>query len=863
MNINTDHGRRRRPLMGARNFCSLTVQETERETKTDIRRGLTNDEAKRRLEKYGENILEEKKSKPLIVRFFAQFNDFMIILLLIAAAVSYFTSLLEGHGDLWEPVLILAIVVLNAVLGIIQESRAEKSLDALKKLSSPRTRVLRSGNEMNIDSRRLCVGDIVRFSAGDVISADCRLISSNGLITDESALTGESVPAEKDCSKTYPETTPPGDRHNMVFASTSVLGGKGAGIVVKTGMNTEVGEIASVLLDCGTRRTPLQDKLADVGKTLGTAALAICFAVFLIGLFSHLDPLDMFMTAVSLAVAAIPEGLPAIVTIMLAIGVMKMSRENAIIRNLPSVETLGGADVICTDKTGTLTQNKMKVTSVYSNDRMLTLRMAALCCDENPNPTDKAVLKKALDEKIDMGALEEKYRRAGEIPFSSQRKRMSVLRRSAAGGRVISKGAVEYILPLCTRIKGVSGTPALSRSERDRILDENKKMTSGALRVIAVAYADSDKLTEEGLIFAGLLGIEDPPRPEAKRAVEICKKAGIIPVMITGDHTGTAVSVARRVGILENENVMPGSEIDGYSDEELAEKVKECRVFSRVTPSHKVRIVKAWQANGKTVAMTGDGVNDAPALSAADIGCSMGGCGTEVAKSASDMILADDNFATIVSAVKVGRGIFGNIKKAVKFLLSSNIGEILTVFCGILLSGASPLSATELLWVNLVTDSLPAIALGLDPPDDGIMKGPSKTKKLFTGGLWSAIAAEGMMIGALSLLAFSIGKNVFGNILTGQTMAFAVLSLSQLVHSFNMRSDDSAIKAGLFKNKYLVLSFFAGLLLEVSVISIPPAARIFGVVSLSPAQWCVTAALSAAPLLIVELQKLAVSAAKK
>ena len=839
-----------------KNFCSLTVQEAERETGTNIREGLTNEEAKKRLSKYGRNVLEEKRRKPLIVRFLMQFNDFMIILLLIAAAVSYFTSLLEGSGDLWEPVIILAIVVLNAALGIIQESRAQKSLDALKKLSTPHTRVIRSGNEISIDSSELCVGDIVRFSAGDVISADCRLISSNNLLVDESPLTGESLPAEKDCGGTYSDITPLGDRRNMVFSSTAVLSGKGSGIVVKTGMKTEVGEIAALLLDGDTPKTPLQKKLAGVGKTLGIAALSICFAVFLIGLFSHLDPLDMFMTAVSLAVAAIPEGLPAIVTIMLAIGVMKMSRENAIVRNLPSVETLGGATVICSDKTGTLTQNKMKVTSVYSRDRMLTLRLAALCCDENPNPTDTAVLKKASEEKIDLGALEEKYRRVGEIPFSSQRKRISVLRRSAKGGRVIVKGAVEYVLPLCSRIKGASGTTALSRSEKAKILDENKKMTGNALRVIAVAYADSEKLSEEDLIFTGLLGIEDPPRREAKRAVETCKKAGIIPVMITGDHTGTAISIARRVGILENEKVMSGQEIDECSDDELAAKIHEYRVFSRVTPAHKVRIVKAWQAGGHTVAMAGDGVNDAPALSAADIGCSMGKSGTEVAKNASDIILADDNFATIVSAVRVGRGIFDNIKKAVKFLLSSNIGEILTVFCGILFSGVPPLSAIELLWVNLVTDSLPAIALGLDPSDEKIMEGESKTKKLFSGGLWSAIVAEGLMIGALALLAYSVGKNVFGNIITGQTMAFAVLAISQLVHAFNMRSEGSVIKAGIFRNKYLVLSFFAGLLLEISVISIPPLAGVFGVMPLTAAQWGIVAALSAAPLVIVEGQKL-------
>lgn len=836
-------------------FYTGTIRETERAVRTNVREGLTGEEAKRRLAEHGENVLAERRRKTAVSRFFAQFNDFLIILLLIAAGVSYFTSLMEGNGDIWEPVIILAIVVLNAVLGTVQESRAQRSLDALKRMSSPHSRVVRDGKEISIDSRGLCVGDIVRFSAGDVISADCRLVSSNGLLVDESALTGESHPIEKDSEAVYSRPTAVGDRRNMVFSSTSVLGGKGTGIVVKTGMDTEVGEIAAMLSEENDTETPLKAKLAEAGKTLGIAALSVCFAVFIIGLFLKLDPLDMFMTAVSLAVAAIPEGLPAIVTIMLAIGVMKLSRQNAIVRSLPSVETLGGADVICSDKTGTLTQNKMKVTAVYSKDRLLTLRLAALCCNETPDPTDAAVLAKAESERVDLNALEEKYRRAGEIPFSSQRKRLTVLRRSAAGGRVIVKGALEYILPSCTEAATASGTTALSRAERKKILDENEKMTSNALRVIAVAYRDGEALKEERLVFAGLLGIEDPPRPEAEEAVRVCKRAGIIPVMITGDHTGTAASVARRVGILGGEKLMTGAELDKTSDEELAEKIREYRVFSRVTPSHKVRIVKAWQANGCTVAMTGDGVNDAPALSAADIGCSMGRSGTEVVKNASDMILTDDNFATIVSAVRVGRGIFENIQKAVKFLVSSNIGEILTVFGGILLSGAPPLSAIQLLWVNLVTDSLPAIALGMDPTDDSVMDGPSKTKKLFSKGLWRAVAAEGLMIGALALLAFSIGKNVFGNVRTGGTMAFAVLSLSQLVHAFNMRSEGSAIKAGLFKNKYLVLSFFAGLVLEAGVISFPPAAAVFGVGALSAAQWAVAAALSLAPLVIVEAQK--------
>lgn len=840
-----------------KNFCSYTVKETEELLKTSVKTGLSPDEAKRRISQNGKNILYQKKRKSIFVRFLMQFNDFMIILLLIAAGVSYFTALMEGT-DIYEPLIILAIVVLNALLGIIQENRAEKSIESLKKLATPYANVLRGGIERRIENSQLCAGDIVFLNAGDVVGADCRLISTKQLMIDESALTGESMPVEKNADKIYSDMTPLGDRKNMAFSSTSVLSGKGIGIVVKTGMETEVGLIASMLLDEEAPPTPLQKKLSDTGKTLGVAALLVCFAVFVIGLFLRLDPLDMFMTAVSLAVAAIPEGLPAIVTIMLAIGVMKMSNKNAIVRNLPSVETLGQASVICSDKTGTLTQNRMKVTAMQSKDYMLMLRLAALCCDENPNPTDNAILKKAVDEKIDIDSLEKKYKRVDEIPFSSQRKRISVLRKSVKENRIIVKGAVEYILPLCTGYRTASGVIGLSQSEKTKIMNDNKKMTNNALRVIAVAYADTktNKLSEENLVFVGLLGIEDPPRPEAAEAVKVCREAGIIPVMITGDHMGTAVSIAARIGILDGEGVMTGAEIDGLSDEELAENIEQYRVFARVTPSHKVRIVKAWQARGHIAAMTGDGVNDAPALSCADIGCSMGKGGTDVAKNASDIILTDDNFATIVSAVRVGRGIFDNIKKAVKFLLSSNIGEILTVFCGILLAGTSPLSAIQLLWVNLVTDSLPAIALGLDPSDKDIMKKKPNTAKLFTKGLWAEIAAEGLMIGALALLAFSVGKNIFADIKIAGTMCFATLSISQLVHAFNMRSEGSVFKAGIMKNRYLVLAFAAGIALEIAVIGVPAAAKIFGTVPLNAVQWSITAALSLAPLFIVEMQKI-------
>ncbi len=831
---------------------------------TDIKNGLTNDEARERLKKYGANVLREKKRKGIAVKFLEQFNDFMIIILLAAAAVSFATSLMRGEADVTEPVIILAIVVLNAMLGVIQEKRAERSLDALRKLSSPHACVLRNGNEVTVDASCVVPGDILIVSAGDIVAADCRLVSSNNLTVDESSMTGEAVEAEKDARAVLDELTPLGDRKNLLMASTSVICGKGTAIVTGTGMNTEVGSIADMLLTDDEQQTPLQKKLSDTGKTLGIAALFICLGIFIIGLTRRLPPFEMFMTSVSLAVAAIPEGLPAIVTIMLALGVMRMSKHNAIVRSLPSVETLGSASVICSDKTGTLTQNKMTVTSVYSEDEKTLLRLCAMCCDSDGghrSPTEAALLQAASRIGLDKAALDKKYRRIDEIPFDSTRKRMATQHRDIKGYKTIVKGAVEFVLPLCKSMYTAQRIISMSDGSRRKIMAQNAKMTSECLRVIAVCYRDDyekKKINEDNMTFIGLIGIEDPPRPEAKNAVEQCKRAGIRPVMITGDHAGTALSIAKRIGIASGSGeVMTGAELDKLSDSELAKGIRRYSVFARVTPSHKMKIVKALKANGEIVAMTGDGVNDAPALSAADIGCSMGITGTDVAKTASDMILTDDNFATVVYAVREGRSIFANIKKAVQFLLSSNIGEILTVFGGLVFGWTSPLTAIQLLWVNLVTDSLPAIALGLDAPDKDIMdkKPRSPEKGLFSDGLWAAIILEGFMIGALALLAFSIGANIMGDITTARTMAFAVLSLSQLVHAFNMRSEHSVIKAGLFKNPYLVLSFAVGLILETAVISVPPFAAVFGVTPPGVLGWIIIAVLSLAPLFIVETQK--------
>ncbi len=845
-------------------YHDLTIKDTAELLETDIKSGLSAAEAERRLRSVGRNELKEKKKKGFLRRFIEQFNDFMIIILLAAAAISFLTSLMRGEADITEPAIILAIVVLNSLLGCIQQSRAERSLESLKKLSSPHARVVRGGREVVINAAEVVPGDILRLSAGDLAAADCRLISSNNLTIDESALTGESMNVEKNADAALSSLTPLAERKNMVMASTSVTGGNGIGIIVNTGMNTEVGQIASMLLDDETPQTPLQKRLADTGKTLGIAALIICCVIFLIGILKHLPPFDMFMTSVSLAIAAIPEGLPAIVTIMLAIGVIRMSKHNAIVRNLPSVETLGSASVICSDKTGTLTQNKMSVTDIYSNDETLALRYAAMCSDLGEDPTEKAIINAAADRGILKSELDRKHPRISEIPFDSTRKRMATLHRGAHGTTTVVKGALEYVLPLCNQIYNGQKPVPMSVSSKKKILAENNRMTSSALRVIAVAYktgADVKNPTEGSLIFLGLLGMQDPPRPEVIEAVKVCRRAKIRPVMITGDHAETAFRIAQQTGIAETKSeVMTGAELDALSDEALRSRIQDYSVFARVTPSHKVRIVKALQAKGEVTAMTGDGVNDAPALSTADIGCGMGS-GTDVAKSAADMILTDDNFSTIVYAVREGRSIFVNIKKAVQFLLSSNIGEILTVFSGIVFGWSSPLTAIQLLWVNLVTDSLPAIALGLDPCGDDIMQKPPRPpkKSMFADGLWAAIMMEGLMVGALALLAFSIGANVFGNDITGRTMSFAVLSLCQLVHAFNMRSESSVLGRELFKNPYLLLSLTVGAAMEIAVITIPSLSDMFGVVPLNGIQWAIVAALSVMPLLIVEAQK-AVSA---
>lgn len=845
---------------------NLSEKETLKALSADREQGLSEREAAKRLKQYGENRLAEKKRKGFLKRFLEQFNDFMIIVLLAAAAVSFGISLLNGDADFADPIIILVIVVMNALIGVIQESKAEKSLEALKKICAPTALVRREGAVASIPAAAVVPGDIIILKTGAQIPADCRLLEAVNLTTDESALTGESMPVSKNAQSVYPEHTPLADRKNMALASSAVTGGRGTAVVTATGMQTEMGKIAQLILSTDSKETPLQKKLSDVGKVLGIAALAICAVIFIIGVFEHIPPFEMFMISVSLAVAAIPEGLPAIVTIMLAIGVSKMAQKGSIIRNIPSVETLGCASVICSDKTGTLTQNAMKVTSVKAPDAKFTLMLAALCCDnlqEGQNPTEQAILSSAADHGMEKQALDKKYPRCSEIPFDSKRKMMSTCHRYNGKNRIISKGAVDVLLKLCTHYyDGMHALP-LSENKKREILADNNHMADNALRVIAVAYKDSQgtSITETKLVFVGLIGIVDPPRPEVPPAVQRCKDAGIRPVMITGDHAHTAIAIAKEVGILQpGGRYLTGAQLEKMPQAELEAHIADYSVFARVTPEHKVRIVQAWQKKGAVVAMTGDGVNDAPALKAADIGCSMGRAGTDVAKSASDMILTDDNFATIVEAVRQGRGIFANIKKAIQFLLSSNIGEIITIFVGLLFGWQSPLLPIQLLWVNLVTDSLPAIALGVDPADPLIMKEQPRPpkKSLFADGLGVTILLEGSMIGALALLAFSIGRNLFDMSQTpyiGRTMAFSVLSLSQLVHAFNMRSERSIFSVGVFKNMYLIYAFIAGLALQASVVMIPFLAKIFKVTPLNPLQWLIVALLSLAPLVIVELQK--------
>ena len=867
------------------NWWQMETKEAARRLETDEKQGLTSQMAAERLAQKGRNELAETDGKKsLFWRFLAQFDDFMILLLLGAAVVSVVISRLSGENDVLDAVMILGIVVLNAALGLFQESKAEKALEALKKMAAPHARVIRDGIVREIPAAEVVPGDLLLLETGDAVCADGRVVESRSLKTEESALTGEALPVEKTSVGGLPEETATGDRKNMVLAGGYVVYGKGKVLVTATGMDTEMGRIAAMLSHTSDSMTPLQKKLEQTGKQLGIGALAICALIFCMGILQEKPPFSMFMTAVSLAVAAIPEGLPAIVTIVLAMGTSRMSEKHTIVRRLSAVETLGGAQVICSDKTGTLTQNRMQVTTWtdYSHRepknedlRETVANLFALCNDCNVSdgnlqgePTEKALGEYAQSMGIDFAALRRDMPRVGEIPFSSARKRMTTLHKTEDGWISVTKGAPDILLGKCAFCMEGSGQVPFDSRRKSMARMVNGEMAAQALRVVAVAFrqwSEKPPLTEEALernlVFAGMAGMVDPPRPEVKEAVHLCRQAGIRPVMITGDHVLTAEAIGRELGIYQKGDcAVTGAELDKMSDKELETAAETCTVFARVAPEHKVRIVQAFQKRGNVVAMTGDGVNDAPALKTADIGCAMGKSGTEVAKGASDLILTDDNFATIVEAVREGRGIYDNIRKAVHFLLSSNIGEILTIFVAMLLGWVAPLLPIQLLWVNLVTDSLPAIALGMEPAEENIMERPPRknTGSLFGDGLGGRILLEGVMIGVLALLAFGIGHVYFdqeNGYAVGRTMAFAVLSLSQLVHAFNMRGEGSLGKLPFCSNKWLLMAFVVGATLQCVVIMMPPLAGIFQVVPLNGEQWLLTAALALAPLPLVELEK--------
>lgn len=867
------------------NWWQMETKEAARRLETDEKQGLTSQMAAERLAQKGRNELAETDGKKsLFWRFLAQFDDFMILLLLGAAVVSVVISRLSGENDVLDAVMILGIVVLNAVLGLFQESKAEKALEALKKMAAPHARVVRDGIVREIPAAEVVPGDLLLLETGDAVCADGRVVESRSLKTEESALTGEALPVEKTSVGGLPEETATGDRKNMVLAGGYVVYGKGKVLVTATGMDTEMGRIAAMLSHTSDSMTPLQKKLEQTGKQLGIGALAICALIFCMGILQEKPPFSMFMTAVSLAVAAIPEGLPAIVTIVLAMGTSRMSEKNTIVRRLSAVETLGGAQVICSDKTGTLTQNRMQVSTWtdYSHRepknedlRETVANLFALCNDCNVSdgnlqgePTEKALGEYAQSMGIDFAALRRDMPRVGEIPFSSARKRMTTLHKTEDGWISVTKGAPDILLEKCAFCMEGSGQVPFDSRRKSMARMVNGEMAAQALRVVAVAFrqwSEKPPLTEEALernlVFAGMAGMVDPPRPEVKEAVHLCRQAGIRPVMITGDHVLTAEAIGRELGIYQKGDcAVTGAELEKMSDKELETAAETCTVFARVAPEHKVRIVQAFQKRGNVVAMTGDGVNDAPALKTADIGCAMGKSGTEVAKGASDLILTDDNFATIVEAVREGRGIYDNIRKAVHFLLSSNIGEILTIFVAMVLGWAAPLLPIQLLWVNLVTDSLPAIALGMEPAEENIMERPPRknTGSLFGDGLGGRILLEGVMIGVLALLAFGIGHVYFdqeNGYAVGRTMAFAVLSLSQLVHAFNMRGEGSLGKLPFCSNKWLLMAFVVGVALQCVVIMMPPLAGVFQVVPLNGEQWLLTAALALAPLPLVELEK--------
>ena len=961
-----------------KNWYNKSKEEIENELKTNESSGLSAKQVEEKREQYGFNELKAKKKKSLFMKFLEQFKDFMIIVLIVAAIVSGIVGYMEGEG-ITDSIIILIVVVVNAIIGVVQESKAEKSLEALQKLSSHVAKVVRNGKVEVVASRELVPGDVVVLDTGDYVPADLRIIESANLKSQESSLTGESVPVDKNAEIIQDEKVGIGDRTNMLFSSSLITYGRGKGIVVETGMNTEVGKIATIINDTEGTATPLQIKLNKLGKTLGIAALAICVVIFIIGIAYGKDVIDMFMTAVSLAVAAIPEGLAAVSTIVLAIGVQRMVKKNAIVKKLPAVETLGSATVICSDKTGTLTQNKMTVQKVFvngnvfdvasgsanenqnsdlsdtvtglndtnsfaqdnsteksdtskgflvSNDNSSTesklMDICILCNDtkigENNtltgDPTETALVDLGFKINLDVEQIL-KTPRVKEVPFDSDRKLMTTVNKVGDKYIAYTKGGIDELLAHCNRYE-INGEIRNDLAEyRNEIDKYNIEMAKDALRVLAMAYKELDheptdeemKTIESDLVFVGMVGMIDPPREEVKHAVEKCKTAGIKTVMITGDHKITAVAIAKSLGILENEDeAITGAELEEMSQEDLTKNIRNYSVYARVSPEHKVRIVKAWQANGEIVAMTGDGVNDAPALKTADIGCAMGIVGTDVSKEAADVILTDDNFATIVSSVEEGRRIYDNILKAIQFLLSSNVGEIVALFVAILITPwisstfgidvnlIEVLLPIHILWINLVTDSLPALALAVDPAEDDVMnRKPKKQKGIFTRGMSWRVVYQGTMIGLLTLSAFIIGlatpddqlptmvridnaiysaeevENLEEELANGaeivdkqevkveigQTMAFVTLAFSELVHIFNIRNNKKSIfKTHPFNNKVLLGAIAVSAALMLIILFIPALRHLFSIPILPMNNILEIVGLVLAPLVIVEIFKL-------
>jgi Ca2+-transporting ATPase len=878
-----------------KSYYNQSVEDVIKELNTSLSKGLTKAEAATRLKKFGYNEFQKKKNKTLLTKFLAQFKSFMIFVLIIAALISGITGYLQGEG-FTDAIIILVIVIVNAIIGVLQEDKAEKSLDALEKMAAPQCKVIRDEKVMTIESKELVPGDIVVLDTGDSIPADLRLTEAINLKIQEAALTGESLPGEKFTQIIAKEEVPLGDRDNMGFSSTNVVYGRGQGVVISTGMNTEVGKIAAMIQSAPEQQTPLQQKLDKLGKHLGIGALIICALIFAVGAW-HGNPLmDMFMIAVSLAAAAIPEGLPAVSTIVLAVGVQRLAKKNAIVRTLPSVETLGSTNVICSDKTGTLTQNKMTVVKIFADDQITDavetwhaaslqqmIRVAVLANDAKlseekdhytttGDPTETALIDWGLKFGFNKNELEKEHPRVEEIPFDSERKLMTTVHHLDDKDYVVyTKGGLDELLDCCSKILENGKVVPLTEAHKSSIRDNNAHLAENALRVLAMGYKKIEALPakiehdtlEKELVFAGMVGMIDPPRPEVKAAVIKCRHAGIKPVMITGDHLITAVAIAKQLSIMHKDDLaITGADVEKMTDTELRKKVHHISVYARVSPEHKVRIVHAFQANGDIVAMTGDGVNDAPALKLADIGAAMGIVGTDVSKEAADIVLTDDNFSTIVSSVEEGRRIYDNILKAIEFLLSCNVGEIVVLFVAVMANWVTPLLPIHILWINLVTDSLPALALSVDPADSDVMnRKPIDSKKAILNKKFSLLLLlQGAMIGALSLTAYQIGLHttpVAANTIdVARAMCFAVLAFSQLAHVFNVRSNSRSAFGNFFSNTFLLGAIAVSVGLMLIVLEIPYLHDLFRISHLTNAQWIWVVALSIAPIPIIEITKL-------